>query len=223
MYSIKINDGYYTCTPAFNIPNAIQLNVNRDICSHTQAPIPDFSAIPNITTNTRISLAGTFCGDRNLSSIDFTNWTHKTIVSLSATFKSCLNLHTIKGFETLDLSSCDDYQEMCYNCPALREIDISNRAIKAWGWELKTTDAFAKCPVLHTAVITTRAPEFTFPPHTTIVDLNAGVNRIFTERIAALEQQLSSKDKQLSTLRMDVDILRQQLSAILTRLPELGI
>ena len=222
MYSVTINDGYYSCSPALNYPNAIQLTVNREVRSQTQAPVPDFSAIPYITKNTRISLLGTFSGDRSLRSIDFTNWTHKTIVSLADTFNRCLNLQSIKGFSSLDLSSCNDYKEMCYNCQALREIDISNRAIKTEGW-VCTRDAFTGCSILHTAVITSRTPRFKFPPHTTIVDLNAGVNRIFTDRIAALGQQLSVKDQELSSLRMELDTLRQELSTILARLPGLSI
>ncbi len=219
MYDVKINDGYYICTPAYGFDNTVHLKVNRDSYTRNQAPVPDFSSIPNITKNTRISLSGTFSGDRHLRSIDFTNWTHKTIVSLSATFKGCLDLQSIKGFETLDLSSCKDYQEMCYECPELREIDISNQHITPWSWGLKTTDAFAKCPVLHTVVVTPRTPTFTFPPHTTIVDLNAGVNRIFTERITALEQRLASKDNEIETLRMELDTIRMQLSSVLSRLP----
>lgn len=223
MYSNTINNGYYSWGPSILYPNTIQLNVSIEVSSLAQAPVPDFSAIPHITKDTRISLADTFGGNRSLRSIDFTNWTHKTIVDLSDTFNGCLNLQSIKGFSSLDLSSCDRYNNMCRDCQALREIDLSNRAIKTSGWELRLTDAFTNCPVLHTAIITSRTPRFAFPPHTTIIDLTSGVNRIFTDRITALEQQLSSKDQQLSTLRTELDALRQELSTVLARLPGLSI
>ncbi len=219
----SINNGYYLWGPSILYPNAIQLTVNFNADQHAWAPVPDFSAIPDITKNTRISLRGTFSGNYKLRSIDFTNWTCKTIVDLADTFDGCVNLQSIKGFSSLDLSSCDQYYNMCRDCQALREIDLSNRTIKTGGWELKTTNAFTNCPVLHTAIISTRTPRFEFPPHTTIIDLASGVNRIFTDRITALERQLSSKDQQLSALGMEVDTLHQQLSAILARLPGLGI
>ena len=213
-----INDGYYICTPAYGFDNTIHLKVNKEAHSCIQAPVPDLSSLPNVDKNTRISLSGTFSGNRKLCSIAFTDWTHKTIVSLSSAFKGCSNLHSIKGFEQLDLSACNDYQDMCCDCSSLREIDLSNRYIKTWSWELRTKGIFDKCPVLQTAVITPRTPKFAFPSHTTIIDLDAGVNRIFSERITALEQRLSSKDYELETLRMEVDVLRRQLSGVLSRL-----
>ena len=217
-----INDGYYICTPACGFDNTIHLKINRETHSRYYAPAPDFSSLPNVNENTRISLSGTFSGNRKLCEIDFTDWTHKTIVDLSSAFKGCPSLHSVKGFELLDLSACNDYQDMFCDCSSLREIDFSNRSIKTWDWNLRTTGAFNKCPALHTVVITSRTPKFTFPSHTTIVDLNAGVNRIFTDRITALEQRLSSKDREIETLRMEVDILQRQLSGVLSRLPDLA-
>ena len=217
-----INDGYYICTPIYSLDNTIHLKINRETRSRSYAPAPDFSSLPNINENTRISLSGTFSGNRKLCSIDFTDWTHKTIVDLSFAFKGCASLNSIKGFELLDLSACNDYQDMCCDCSSLREIDLSNRSIKTWDWDLRTTGAFDKCPVLHTVVITSRTPKFAFPSHTTIVDLDTGVNRIFIDRITALEQRLSSKDREIETLRMEIDTLRRQLSGVLSRLPDLA-
>ncbi len=218
MTDTTINDGYYICTPAYGFDNSIHLKVNKEAHSCIQAPVPDLSSLPNVNKNTRISLSGTFSGNRKLCSIDFTNWTHKTIVSLSSTFKGCSSLHSIKGFEQLDLSTCNDYLDMCCDCSSLREIDLSNRSIKTWDWDLRTTGAFDKYPVLHTVIITSRTPKFAFPSHTTIVDINAGVNRIFTERIMALEQCMSTKDCEIEILKMEVDTLRRQLSVVLSRL-----
>ena len=218
MFTVTINNGFYTCTPAYGYKDTILLCANKEY-TFTEAPVPDLSNIPNITKDTRISLSGTFAGNRRLRYIDFTKWTHKNIVSLSGTFKGCLDLISIKGFNTLNLTACNDYQHMCEECEELREINLSTPQIKPWSWDMHLDDAFAKCNNLNTAIVSDKTPRFSFPTHTTIVDLSAGVFRVFTERITILEKASAEKDQALATLRMELDVVRRQLAALMDKLP----
>jgi hypothetical protein len=215
MNKVTINDGIYSCEVSYICGKAtkIWLKLARD--NVWTAPTPDFTSIKGVTQYTHIDLSGAFTKNRGIVEIDFTNWTHKSIISMGSAFYECISLKTIRGLETLDLSDCRNFSLMCYNCRELRDIDLSNTRINR---SADTEKAFENCRSLTTAVISSRTPRFHFPLETTRVDIDAGVNRMFMERINALESQLSKETKKNAVMSQEIEELRLLVGTLMARL-----
>lgn len=215
MDKLTINDGIYSYEVYYDYGKVFKICLRllrENLCV---APVPDFASIKGITQQTRINLSSTFAKNCGIIEVDFTRWTHKHIVSMENTFSECISLNAIHGLETLDLSDCDSFSMMCYGCRNLREIDISNSRID----RSATTDkAFWNCLNLTTAVVSSRTPRFRFPQETTRVDIDAGVNRVFMERINSLESRLSEEVNKNASMSREIEELRSLVGELRARL-----
>ena len=212
--SITINNGAYICSYSDNAVTINAINLKATEMVHYSAPVPDFSEIPNLSPHATISLDMTFCGNRNITKIDFTNWTHKKVTGLYRTFAHCYSLKRIIGFETLDLSSCLDYRQMCEKCESLREINMSNQRIKKWDWNMHKDGVFERCSSLTTIIISEKTPDLDFPPKATIIDISSGIHKIQTDQINVLRAELEAEKRRSS-------VLEERLTAIMAQLEEL--
>ena len=59
-----------------------------------------------------------------LTSVDISNFDTSNVTKMWKMFNGCSNLTTIKG--VIDMKSCEDYEDMFYNCPKLRGVKIKN-------------------------------------------------------------------------------------------------
>ncbi len=211
---ITINNGAYVCYYSDSVLTIDSIILTATEKVHYSAPVPNFSEIPNLSPHATISLNMTFYRNRNITKIDFTNWTHKKVIGLYRAFADCYNLRRIIGFETLDLSSCLDYIRMCEKCESLREINMSNSRIKKCNRKLYTYNAFERCPSLTTVIISEKTPEFIFPAKTTIIDVSSSIYKVQTDQINTLRAKLEAEKCRTSKLE-------ERLTAITAQLEEL--
>ena len=59
-----------------------------------------------------------------LTSVDISNFDTSNVTKMWKMFYGCSNLTTIKGI--IDMKSCEDYEDMFYNCPKLKDVKIKN-------------------------------------------------------------------------------------------------
>lgn len=59
-----------------------------------------------------------------LTSVDISNFDTSNVTKMWKMFYGCSNLTTIKG--VIDMKSCEDYEDMFYNCPKLTGVKIKN-------------------------------------------------------------------------------------------------
>ena len=59
-----------------------------------------------------------------LTSVDISNFDTSNVTEMWKMFYGCSNLTTIKGI--IDMKSCENYEDMFYNCPKLRGVKIKN-------------------------------------------------------------------------------------------------
>lgn len=216
--SITINNGAYICSYSDYVLtiNSVELKATENVsCS---APVPNFSEIPNLSPNATVSLNMTFCGNRNVTEIDFTNWTHKKITSLYCAFSHCCSLKRIIGFETLDLSSCNDYTHICKKCDSLRGINMSNSRIKRWDWNMHKDGAFEQCSSLTTVVISENTPKFAFPSNAMIIDVSSGVYNVQNDPINVLRSELEAEKRRSTMLEERISTISAQLEELKQKL-----
>ena len=80
--------------------------------------------LSSFDTSNVTSIHNMFDSCSNLTSVDISNFDTSNVTKMWKMFYGCSNLTTIKGI--IDMKSCEDYEDMFYNCPKLRGVKIKN-------------------------------------------------------------------------------------------------
>ncbi|WP_342744947.1 BspA family leucine-rich repeat surface protein [Massilicoli timonensis] len=82
--------------------------------------------VSNFDTSNVSSMGALFRGLESIENLDVSNFNTSKTKILNAMFADCTNLKNIKGLETFDTGSCEDYMGMFVNCNQLNIFDIDN-------------------------------------------------------------------------------------------------